>query len=480
MTERPESILAAGTLLAGRYRVGRLLGRGGMGAVYLAEHLELRKSVALKVLLPELASVPDVVHRFLQEARAAASLRHPGIVDVIDLGQDGDTAFLVMELLDGEELADRIARDPPLTFREVARIGWLVCDAVAAAHERGIVHRDLKPANVFLVRDKEGLRIKVLDFGIAKVASTERPLLTQTGQVIGTPQYMSPEQLRDSASVDARTDVYAIGAILFEMLARRPPFLADSYPALVLAVCGEELPDLRRYRPDVPPALEAIVRAALEKTTEARTQSAVLLGAALRPFERSAEVGALDATLAHPTDSLAPGPSSTKQPVPSTTVPEGPAPSPPPSLSRSPAVIAVGAFAAVGALAALAATWASAGPRVEPDPTVSSAAPTGPAALDIEPTSPTGPIVEASPHHLEIDVDPIGALVRDANGESCRAPCVLSLPERATVLTVSAEGRVAQEVSLALPLPGRVELTLPRAPRRAGGRTDPPPPLRAP
>ena len=120
-----------------------------------------------------------------------------------------------------------------------------VLEVLGRVHALGIVHRDLKPANVFLVRDREGLRIKVLDFGIAKVASTERPLLTQTGQVIGTPQYMSPEQLRDSASVDARTDVYAIGAILFEMLARRPPFLADSYPALVLAVCGEELPDLR-------------------------------------------------------------------------------------------------------------------------------------------------------------------------------------------------------------------------------------------
>lgn len=223
--------------------------------------------------------------------------------------------------------------------------------------------------------------------------------------------------------------------------------------------------------------------AALSKTTEARTQSAVLLGAALRPFERSAEVGALDATLAHATDSLAPSP-PIEQPVPSTTVKEAARPpSPPPSVSRSPAVLAVGAFAALGALGAvaagLAATWASAGTHAEPDQPVSSAAPAAP-ALDLEPASPSGTITEAPPHHLEIDVDPIGALVRETNGGSCRAPCVLSLPEQATVLTVSAEGRVAQEVSLALPLPGRVELTLTRAPRRAGARTDPPPPLRAP
>ncbi len=472
-TPAPET-LAAGALLAGRYRVERLLGRGGMGAVYLAEHVELHRKVALKVLLPEIARSPEIVERFFREARAAATIGHPGIVDVLDLGRDGDTAFLAMEALDGEELAGRIAGQPP-SFQEVVEIGALICDAIAAAHQRGIVHRDLKPANVFVLRGAP-LRIKVLDFGIAKVNEPGVSGLTQTGQVMGTPVYMSPEAFRDAAHVDERTDVYAIGAMLFEMLTGQPPFVADSYPMLVLKVCGEERASVRSARPDVPDDLAAVVERALAKNLDRRTPTVRELGEALRKTSCSAI--STDATIALPPD---PSFASSRPPAPSPEppglrLPETPSPSvatpavTPTSWPWPAVAVAAGVVVVVASLAAFGGGEESAA-AISPPPAVTP-------SLEVPAPVPDAPAPAAAPEHrLELDVSPVGALVTSESGATCSAPCVLVMPEGPTVLTVTADAHRSQTIPLSVPLPSRLEIRLERSRSRPHGA---PPPLRSP
>ncbi|MFT3713202.1 MAG: protein kinase [Archangium sp.] len=265
--------LIEGTKVAGRYVVVRLLGRGGMGAVYEARHEELGKLVALKVLLPKFAEDTELVARFFREARAAAAIHHPGIVDIYDLGRDGSLAFIAMELLKGEELTTRIRFGSPLGPAFVAAVGLEIAEALSAAHERGVIHRDIKPQNIFLAehgRDREV--VKILDFGIAKLTEGE-PLdaqLTRTGQVFGTPLYMAPEQAHARKDLDARIDVYAIGAVLYEALAGAPPFEADSYPSLMLKIVGEPPRPLLSLRPELPPALVELVGRAMAKDRDHR------------------------------------------------------------------------------------------------------------------------------------------------------------------------------------------------------------------
>jgi len=276
------ALLEVGRVVAGRYRIVRPLGAGGMGAVYEAEHTALGRVVALKVLVPALAQDAEAVARFEREARSAAAIGHPGIVEVFDLGVDEGRAFLVMERLEGEELAVRIRREGAQSAAWVARLGRDLSDAVASAHDRGIVHRDLKPQNVFLVN--AGRRrdvVKVLDFGIAKLKEADRAdaPVTKTGAIYGTPLYMPPEQLRGERDLDGRSDVWAIGAVLHEALAGRPPFLAESLPELVLRITTEPPPDLERG--DVPASLRAVVSRALSKRREERFASAHALADAL-------------------------------------------------------------------------------------------------------------------------------------------------------------------------------------------------------
>lgn len=274
--------LEPGHLIAGRYRVVRQLGIGGMGTVYEAQHLELGRVVAVKVLHPQMGRSGDMAARFMREARSAAQIGHPGIVQVFDLGTDGNTPFLVMEKLEGEELAARIERAHPLPVASVVQIGIDLCDALAAAHEHGIIHRDLKPPNVFLARQgRHQDVVKVLDFGIAKLMQGADDIKTRTGQVFGTPMYMAPEQLRDSKDVDQRTDVYAIGCVLFQALAGRPPFDASTYPDLVFRICAAPRPKLWEIRADVPRALSEIVERAMAVQAQDRFASAAELGAAL-------------------------------------------------------------------------------------------------------------------------------------------------------------------------------------------------------
>ena len=267
-------VLGPGTVVAGTYEIVRLLGQGGMGAVWEAKHLRLPdKRVVVKVLLFGTTDAVTLA-RFRREAEIASRLGHPNIVQVFDFNTLPDGApFIVLELLQGESLAARLARVRP-TFAETLAIVTQIGSALAAAHREGVVHRDLKPDNVFLcptpldgeIRDVA----KILDFGISKLRGA-KTVLTQDAALIGTPQYMAPEQATGrNDDIDARTDIFAFGAIVFEMLAGRPPFLGDTLAAVIHAVVYAPTPSLRELAPETPPAVAAAVERALAKERDAR------------------------------------------------------------------------------------------------------------------------------------------------------------------------------------------------------------------
>jgi serine/threonine-protein kinase len=276
--------VAIGQLVGGKYRIVRLLGRGGMGAVYEAEHVELGRPVALKVLAPALLGDESAVRRLLREARAAAGIGHENVCEVIDVGRaDDDSPYLVMPLLRGRPLAAAITESAPFPVDRAAAVAAQILDALEAAHARGIVHRDLKPENVFLTRlaGRDDI-VKVLDFGICKVspaAASGAGATTTTGLVLGTPAYMSPEQAR--GETDPRADVWAAGVILFQMLAGRLPFEGANYNLVVAAVLTAPVPSLRRLRPDLPPPIEDAVLRALERDVDRRHPSAAAFRSAL-------------------------------------------------------------------------------------------------------------------------------------------------------------------------------------------------------
>jgi eukaryotic-like serine/threonine-protein kinase len=259
-----------GELLGAKYRVLALLGAGGMGSVYRAENVLTGKQVALKWMLPQYASSPDAAERLMREARAASKLSHPNVVDVYDVMRDEQTLFLVMELLQGESLRDYLRNRARPPMHELIAIMHGAMAGVAAAHAQGVIHRDLKPDNIFLVR-VPGAPLptaKVLDFGIAKLAEqtdTRGATLTQTGTAIGTPLYMSFEQLRGDKNIDLRTDVYAFGVMLYEALVGRPPFAAATLSELAIKVATTDAMPTKTLRPDAPSGLCALVDRAIRR-----------------------------------------------------------------------------------------------------------------------------------------------------------------------------------------------------------------------
>jgi serine/threonine-protein kinase len=275
-----ESKIPVGALLVGKYRVTREIGRGGMAAVYEAEHMALGKKIAVKVLAAELAASTVVIERFFREARAAASVRSPHIVDVYDSGrlEDG-RPFIAMEMLEGESLYERMARIRIIAVRSTVQIIAHCCKGLTKAHAAGIIHRDLKPENIFLVTGEEGEEIaKILDFGLAKfyapVATDEKASrLTREGAVFGTPAYMSPEQVKDAKEVDARTDLWSAGVLLYEMLTGRSPFPAQNEYARLLAVVNEPAVPIDMEDERLTPLSPFFVRA-LAKRREDRFASA--------------------------------------------------------------------------------------------------------------------------------------------------------------------------------------------------------------
>jgi serine/threonine-protein kinase len=291
-----EATVTQGQILAGKYRVENVIGRGGMGVVLAAEHLTLNQKVAIKLLRTAALGHTDVVGRFIREARAVVRLKSEHVARVIDVGnlEDG-RPYIVMERLVGEDLGDRIERGPPLAVHEAVDFVMQACEAIAEAHAAGIIHRDLKPKNLFLTTSVHGQPlVKVLDFGISKVdpQAPGEMQLTRTAEVIGSPSYMSPEQLRSSRNVDLRTDIWALGVILYELLTGRLPFLAETVTELVLVVVSERETPVHHLRPDVPHQLAAVIGRCLAKDPAQRFPSVADLVAALEPFARGGLVTA--------------------------------------------------------------------------------------------------------------------------------------------------------------------------------------------
>ena len=276
---------ATGALIDGKYRVEQVLGEGGMGIVFQATHVRLGQRVAIKMLHPAMLSKPEIVERFEREARAAAQLRSTNAVRVVDVDVTPDhLPYMVMEFLDGHDLAAELERRGRFSVADAVDCVLQACTAMSEAHALGIVHRDLKPSNLFLAREGEATVVKVLDFGISKMAATELDVhVTSTLATMGTPLYMSPEQIRSTKSVDARADVWSLGVILFELLSGRPPFTGSAM-AVSAAIVADPPPSLRELQPGVPESLEHVVVKALAKTPDARWPDVQSLAVALAPF----------------------------------------------------------------------------------------------------------------------------------------------------------------------------------------------------
>ena len=275
-----------GQVISGKYRVERVLGQGGMGVVLEATHLDLATRVAIKVLQSSTKLAPDGVNRFLREAQAASKLRSEFVARVSDFGRlDDQQPFMVMELLDGEDF-EAILQRGRLPVTEAVDAVLQAAAALAEAHASGIIHRDIKPSNLFVTKRPDGSScVKVLDFGISKVVDplASNPI-TRTGSALGTPLYMSPDQLRSPKNVDARTDVWSLGVVLYEMLAGESPFLADEIGEVMVKILETEPAPLESRRADVPEELAAVVHRCLAKSCEARVASMRELAALLAPF----------------------------------------------------------------------------------------------------------------------------------------------------------------------------------------------------
>jgi eukaryotic-like serine/threonine-protein kinase len=284
--------LDIGTTVDRRYLLKREIARGGAGAVFEAEHIYTKRSVALKLLLPEQRSAAEPRARLLREALALSAARHPGVVAALDAGETDDgTPYLVLELLEGRSLEGILAVRRRIGAAEVAWVGAAICEALTNAHRQGIIHRDIKPSNVFVARDEQGREVvKLFDFGVARVPS-ESKKLTQDGALLGTPEYMAPEQLL-AREVDGRTDLYAVGVTLYECLAGVVPF-EGNFGEVLLSVSTKTPPPLREKVPDVPPDLAAAIEQALAREPDARFADAATFAQALRKAAPTTGFGSL-------------------------------------------------------------------------------------------------------------------------------------------------------------------------------------------
>ena len=278
-------------MIAGKYVLDRLLGQGGMGAVFAAKHIKLSKPVAIKIMLAD-ASNPEAAQRFINEGRAAANIQNEHVVRVDDVDEELGYAYMVLELLDGEDLAQVLEREPTHRLAPHVAVGYVLqaLKGVTQAHAIGIVHRDLKPSNLFLAKRKDGsFVVKVLDFGISKAQGSSAlaaspSALTSTKAMLGSPLYMSPEQLRSSKSVDHRADIWAMGIILYELITGHLPFMGDSLGELFAAILETDPAPLRTRVPEVPPGLDDIVLRCLQRRPEHRIQTVTELAEALAPY----------------------------------------------------------------------------------------------------------------------------------------------------------------------------------------------------
>ncbi len=427
---------ATGSLInqtIGNYRVSRLLGEGGMGVVYLAQHPVIGRKVAIKLLHVALARDQDIVSRFFNEARAIHMIAHANIVEILDFGQTTDgQPYFIMEFLEGEALSDAVARGP-MTPEEVEAIGTQMCKALWAAHAKGIVHRDLKPHNVQMVPrpDGAGPLVKILDFGVAKILASPdgaQSVKTRTGSLMGTPLYMSPEQCKGAGTLDHRTDIYSLGVMLFEMLAGRPPFVAEGVGELFAKHMLEEAPQLTDFAPNTPPHMAAAVMKSLQKEPRDRFQSMdefrkALVGE-IKLTAAPMRATAVRASAISPTQTLSPKTSTTLSSASS----EIDDPLTPASGRNWKLMAALGVVAAIGGVALLAV------PRSHDKPaSLPQAALPAPAPLPVAPPPPPVAPPVAKTVTLRFEAEPSGAHVFDKKegkdlGES---PVELQVPKGA-------------------------------------------------
>ncbi|NOY94756.1 MAG: protein kinase [Deltaproteobacteria bacterium] len=482
-TEVPEEAVTTadpllGQVLDGRYRIENVLGEGGMGVVYRATHEALGKSMAIKVLRGDAAKDPDTVKRFIQEAQAASTIGHPNIVSISDFGHLPDgTAYFVMEHLEGETLTELMRREAPLSPRAAARILRGIGSAMGAAHARGIVHRDLKPDNVFMAQLGESEAVvKILDFGIAKVGGANNKL-TRTGMIFGTPHYIAPEQAAGQA-VDARTDIYALGVIAYELLTGRVPFEGDTF----MGILGKHM-----FEAPTPPGelagsarvLEPLVLRALAKKPEERYPNvdALLedLDARIEASppgfsgEYAAQGAVMDAAVGAAPQSMATQTSA--RPTEDIELPTG----------RGPlyALAAATALVAVAVVVGVVSSFGSSepaeaiasAPTVAVDASVSQPAPT-PAPAPVPDPAPTAP--EAAPR-VHLESHPAGASVYEDDVLLGNAPVDLPVPTASRLLTLRLSGHADAQVRLSPDGPSSivVELTSSRRPhpQRANAQT---------
>ena len=310
-----------GTVLLDKYRVLRELGTGGMSLVVCAEHIALGTKVAMKFLLPELASLPDAPQRFEREAMAATRFESENVARVLDVGRlPGGPPYMVLEYLEGQDLGRYVRQGKRFAVGEAIELVVQAADALARAHAAGVIHRDVKPSNLFLTRRPDGSPLlKVLDFGISKVveeAAKENLELTKTTAVMGSALYMSLEQMRSTKTVDHRTDIYALGVSLYELLSGTHPFTAESFSELCVKVSLDPPEPLRNHRPDVPEALAEVIAVAYARSAPERYQTPGSFAAALAPFADPATVRRIDSIRSFERASYPDGKIPERQPTP--------------------------------------------------------------------------------------------------------------------------------------------------------------------
>ena len=419
--QEPEGAIARIGTVVDKYTVVRILGRGGMGAVYEARHWKLARRVAIKFLLPDFAANREVLRRFENEAKAAGGLEHPNLAAVTDFGRaDDGSPYLVMEFLEGEDCAKLLSRQGSLSASRAANIVVQACRGLAVAHKAAIVHRDLKPENLFVTDAGDGSDlIKVLDFGIAKLKVADAGVVTGTGATFGTAYYMSPEQARGAGEVDPRTDVWSMGVVLYEMLAGRKPFLGEQFLEVIHQILSFDPPPLATLRPDLPPKLVAAVESAMKKDLRERLPSVVALAEALAPFvgargaaESPRSAAAFEATLPTPGTNLGigvaiggPSPSAGPSVVAGEKIP---ATSAPPARGSRKVALAVGALVVLVAAIVLgvvrrpaekAPVVGVAVPPASPAPTASAPTPPlAPAPIPVPRAVPSGGVRTVSEH----------------------------------------------------------------------------------
>jgi serine/threonine-protein kinase len=461
----------------GNYVVKEKVGEGGMGAVYLAEHPRLGRKVAIKLLHSQFNRNPEFVSRFFVEAKAATEIGSDHIVGVLDFGELSDGAsYIVLEWLDGHSLHEVLATEKKLSLVRAIHIARGVARALYAAHAIGIVHRDLKPDNVFLVRKEDDPEfVKVLDFGIAKLmpeGNEQLRVKTETGALIGTPQYMSPEQCRGADRVDQRTDIYALGVICYEMLSGRLPFLSTGLGDLLIAHMTETPPTLRSLEPSIPEAVDDAIMKALAKTPEERFQR---IDGFVDALSRAwSESGPIDAA-AMP---AAPGAAEVRSRQSTLTGTAAEMIASAPTRTRATVRVAGVVLAAV-ATAGLVAWRARHKPELSTSVTKAASAPTGamPTPLPATPTPPptvpsvvTPPPVEAPRVKLEVQATPAGAqLILD--GKPLANPFSGELPRDAIEhqLAVRATGYKSETRTLTLDRDRAIEVRLARELKRPAG-----------